>query len=155
MKKSIAAGVVLAAVVVVSASVFADVQTVQIADGENWWGAANFFGTNMPFTAKTDLKIDLRRRNYSNQCASLLVSDKGRVVWSDSQSEIVFKDGLIAIDADSPVFVETAVEPTLSGAYRHAMRKWFPPSGKSPDTRFFTAPQLNTWIELTYHQNPK
>ena len=155
MKKSIAAGVVLAAVVVVSASVFADVQTVQIADGENWWGAANFFGTNMPFTAKTDLKIDLRRRNYSNQCASLLMSDKGRVVWSDAQSEIVFKDGLIAIDADSPVFVETASEPTLRGAYRHAMRKWFPPSGKSPDARFFTAPQLNTWIELTYHQNQK
>ena len=148
-------GNVFALAAAVAANVPAKVKTVQIADGENWWGAANFFGTNMPFTAKTDLKIDLRRRNYSNQCASLLVSDKGRVVWSDAQSEIVFKDGQISIDADSPVFVETAAEPTLRGAYRHAMRKWFPPSGKSPDARFFTAPQLNTWIELTYHQNQK
>ena len=140
MNKSIAGRLISAAVAVLAAGAFADVKTVKIADSENWWGAANFFGTNMPFTAKTDLKIDLRRRNYSNQCASLLMSDKGRVVWSDAQSEIVFKDGLISMDSDSPVSVETASEPTLRGAYLHAMRKWFPPSGKSPDARFFTAP---------------
>ena len=149
------AGNVFAVVAAAASGMAANVKTIRIADGENWWGAANFFGTNMPFTAKTDLKIDLRRRNYSNQCASLLMSDKGRVVWSDAQSEIVFKDGSLTMDADSPVFVETASEPTLSGVYRHAMCKWFPPSGKSPDARFFTAPQLNTWIELTYHQNQK
>ena len=153
MNKSIAAGVVAAAVV--SAAAFADVKTVRIADGENWWGAANFFGTNMPFTAKTDVKIDLRRRNYSNQCASLLVSDRGRVVWADAQSAIDVKGGTITMDADSPVVVETAAEKTLAGAYRHAMRRWFPPSGRAPDSRFFTSPQLNTWIELTYHQNQK
>ena len=133
----------------------AETRTVKIEEGERWWGAANFFGTNMPFTASTRLKIDLRRKNYSNQCASLLVSDRGRAIWSDAQSEIAFKDGAITMDADGAVCVETAAEPTLPGAYRHAMRKWFPPSGKTPDLLFFTAPQLNTWIELTYHQNQK
>lgn len=44
MHKSIVAGLVSAAVAVVSAGAFADVKTVKIADGENWWGAANFFG---------------------------------------------------------------------------------------------------------------
>ena len=34
----------------------ANVRTVKIEDGELWWGAANFFGTNMPFSAKTRLK---------------------------------------------------------------------------------------------------
>lgn len=149
------AGNVFAMVTAAASGMSANVKTIRIVDGENWWGAANFFGTNMPFMAKTDLKIDLRRRNYSNQCASLLMSDKGRVVWSDAQSEIVFKDGSLTMDADSPVIVETASEPTLRGAYRHAMHKWFPPSGKLPDARFFAAPQLNTWIELTYHQNQK
>ena len=134
---------------------FAETRTVKIEEGERWWGAANFFGTNMPFTASTRLKIDLRRKNYSNQCASLLVSDRGRAIWSDAQSEIAFRDGAITMDADGAVCVETASEPTLPGAYRHAMRKWFPPSGKTPDLLFFTAPQLNTWIELTYHQNQK
>ena len=135
--------------------VTADVRTVKIEDGELWWGAANFFGTNMPFSAKTRLTIRLKSKNYSNQCASLLLSDRGRVIWSDGQSDITFKDGAITMDADAPVAVETAAEPTLPGAYRHAMRKWFPPSGKTPDLLFFTAPQLNTWIELTYHQNQK
>ena len=133
----------------------ADVRTVKIEDGELWWGAANFFGTNMPFSAKTRLTIRLRSKNYSNQCASLLMSSHGRVIWSDGQSDITFKDGAITMDADAPVVVETAAEPTLPGAYRHAMRTWFPPSGKTPDLLFFTAPQLNTWIELTYHQNQK
>ena len=125
-----AAALVLASAV--AASACADTRTVKMEPGEKWWGAANFFGTNMPFTAKTDLKIDLRRRNYSNQCASLLISDRGRAIWSDAQSEITFKDGTVTMDADAPVLVETASEKTLRGAYRHAMRKWFPPSGKSP-----------------------
>ena len=152
MKNTIAITFTLA---VVSLAALADMRTVEMERGENWWGAANFFGTNMPFTAKTDLKIDLRRRNYSNQCASMLVSDRGRVIWADEQSEIVVKGGSITMDADSPVVVETASEQTLAGAYRHAMHRWFPPSGRAPDARFFTSPQLNTWIELTYHQNQK
>ena len=136
-------------------SAAANTKTLEIESGENWWGAANFFGTNMPFTAKTNLKIDLKKRNYSNQCASLMLSDHGRVMWSDTQSTIAIRDSSITMDADSPVVVETAAEKTLAGAYRHAMRKWFAPSGRSPDPLFFTAPQLNTWIELTYHQNQK
>lgn len=152
MKTTIAIAFTLS---VVSLAAFADIRTVDMEPGENWWGAANFFGTNMPFTAKTDLKIDLRRRNYSNQCASMLISDRGRVIWADEQSEIVVKGGGITMDADSPVIVEMASERTLAGAYRYAMRRWFPPSGRAPDARFFTSPQLNTWIELTYHQNQK
>ncbi len=132
-----------------------NVRTVEMEAGENWWGAANFFGTNMPFTAKTSLKIDIRKRNYSNQCASMMISDRGRVVWSDAQSFIAIENGKITMDADSPVIVETAAEKTLAGAYRHAMRKFFVPTGMSPDPLFFTAPQLNTWIELTYRQNQK
>ena len=37
----------------------AAVRTVKIEDGELWWGAANFFGTNMPFSAKTRLAVNL------------------------------------------------------------------------------------------------
>ena len=133
----------------------AKVRTVIMKKGENWWGAANFFGTNMPFTTKTSLKIDIRSRNYSNQCASMMISDRGRVIWSDAQSLITVEDGKITMDADSPVIVETAAEKTLAGAYRHAMRRFFSPTGQSPDPLFFTAPQLNTWIELTYNQNQK
>ena len=133
----------------------ADFRAVEIEDGEHWWGAANGLGSQMPFTKASGLSVSLRRDNYANQCASLLVSDRGRVIWSDGQSDIQFRDGSVSMASSDPVFLETAEERTLAGAYRHAMRRWFPPSGRSPDPLFFTAPQLNTWIELTYHQNQK
>lgn len=133
-------------------SSLAGTATVKMNPGENWWGAANFFGTKMPFTEKTELRIDLRRDNYHNQCASLLVSDQGRVVWADAQALFTLKDGAITVEAASDVVVETA-GASLPEAYRHAMRKWFPASGRMPDPLFFSAPQINTWIELTYHQN--
>ena len=135
-------------------SSLAGTATVKMNPGENWWGAANFFGTKMPFTEKTELRIDLRRDNYHNQCASLLVSDQGRVVWADAQALFTLKDGTITVEAASDVVVEKA-GASLPEAYRHAMRKWFPASGRMPDPLFFSAPQINTWIELTYHQNEK
>lgn len=130
----------------------AETKTIEMEPGENWWGGANFFSRQMPFTEKTKLTIDLRRSNYSNQCASLMMSDRGRVVWSDSQSTITIEDGRLTMDSDGAVCVEKGGS-SLPEAYRHAMRKWFPPSGKTPPELFFSAPQLNTWIELTYHQN--
>ena len=130
----------------------AEAATVKMAPGENWWGAANYFGTQMPFTERTDLKIDLRRSNYHNQCASFLVSDKGRVVWTDAQALITLRNGEISVESDTEVSVEQG-GASLPEAYRYAMRKWFPASGKMPDPLFFRAPQINTWIELTYHQN--
>ncbi len=142
------------ALIAAAMSACAGTATVKMAPGENWWGAANFFGTNMPFTAKTNLKIDLRKNNYHNQCASFLVSDKGRVIWADAQALITFKNGEIKVDADSDVIVEKGGS-SMPEAYRYAMRKWFPASGKMPDPLFFSAPQINTWIELTYHQNEK
>ncbi len=137
-----------------TSAVSAGTASVKMSAGENWWGAANFFGTKMPFTAKTDLKIDLRRNNYHNQCASFLVSDQGRVIWADAQALITLKNGEITVAADSDVVVEKGGS-SLPEAYRYAMRKWFPASDKMPDPLFFSAPQINTWIELTYHQNEK
>lgn len=125
---------------------------VAFLPGERWWGAANSFGRQMPFDEKSDLVIDLRASNYDNQCAPLLISDKGRVIWTEAQCAFAFKKG--SVDVDSPAEVSVERPGTdLPSAYRLAMRAHFPASGKMPDPLFFSAPQLNTWIELTYHQN--
>ena len=144
----------LSSISLLSLMLLADTQTVKMTAGENWWGVANFFGTKMPFTEKTDLKIDLRKDNYHNQCASLLLSDRGRVIWADAQALFTLKNGEITVESDSEIVV-TKGGDSLPEAYRFAMRKWFPASGKMPDPLFFSAPQINTWIELTYHQNEK
>ena len=144
----------LSSISLLSLTLLAGTQTVKMTAGENWWGAANFFGTKRPFTEKTDLKIDLRKDNYHNQCASLLLSDRGRVIWADAQALFTLKNGEITVESDSEIVV-TKGGDSLPEAYRFAMRKWFPASGKMPDPLFFSAPQINTWIELTYHQNEK
>ena len=144
----------LSSISLLSLTLLAGTQTVKMTAGENRWGAANFFGTKMPFTEKTDLKIDLRKDNYHNQCASLLLSDRGRVIWADAQALFTLKNGEITVESDSEIVV-TKGGDSLPEAYRFAMRKWFPASGKMPDPLFFSAPQINTWIELTYHQNEK
>ena len=116
---------------------------VQMLPGERWWGGANFFGTKMPFTEKTSVKIDLRHDNYHNQCASFLVSDKGRAVWCDRQCLIEIEGGSMRITpdvADAKVSV-SAAGATLRDAFRFASRTWCPPSGQLPDLLFFSAPQ--------------
>ena len=133
----------LSSISLLSLTLLACTQTVKMTAGENWWGVANFFGTKMPFTEKTDLKIDLRKDNYHNQCASLLLSDRGRVIWADAQALFTLKNGEITVESDSEIVV-TKGGDSLPEAYRFAMRKWFPASGKMPDPLFFSAPQINT-----------
>ena len=67
--------------------------------GESWWGLAGGFGRRMPFDATTDFKCDLRVSNYANAAASLLLSDKGRVIWCAEPVEatIVFAYMTISI----------------------------------------------------------
>ena len=132
----------------------ADVRVVPFDFGELWWGAANRFGVEMPFDESTRTTVDLRANNYDNQCAPLLISDKGRVIWTDAQCVFAISNGVISVDSPAEVSVERQGFD-LPTAYRAAVRRHFPPSGKMPDPLFFSAPQLNTWIELTYRQNEK
>ena len=91
--------VVLAAMIVAaSVGSYADVLDVKMLDNEKWWGAANFFGTKMPFTSSTGLTMDLRDNNYDNQSASMLISDKGRVIWCDDQAAIRITNGTITVE---------------------------------------------------------
>lgn len=126
---------------------------VSMLHGEHWWGGANDFGLKMPFTDSSSVDIDLRRTNYSNQFASFLVSDKGRYIWCDEQSLISVSNGVIRMTS-AKASPELAVGGrTLREAFLAAAAKHFPPSGKSPASLFFSAPQYNTWIELTYFQS--
>ena len=128
--------------------------SVAMLPGERWWGVANAFGAQMPFDETTELEIDLTRDGFNNQYASLLLSSLGRVIWCDEQASFRFSRGTISVDARAPVAVEKPGD-TLRDAFLHASRTHFPPSGRTPDLLFFSAPQYNTWIELTYHQNER
>ena len=129
---------------------------IKMLPGENWWGVANFHGSAMPFNAKTSLKIDIRKDGRANQYASLMVSDKGRAIWCEEQAEFKIEGGKIRVTpgGNAPVELVEAGK-TLRDAFTYASKKWFPASGRIPDPLFFSAPQYNTWVELTYNQNQK
>jgi len=149
MKKVLFVGVASAAFFV-----FADVCTVKIRRNEKWWGLCNNFGREMPFTEKTEFSCDLRLDNYSHQSLSFLCSDKGRVVWCDEPVGVKISGGEIRLESDKrEIIVKEDVARNLGEAFCYASKTWFPPTGENPELLYFSAPQYNTWIELTYHQN--
>ena len=128
---------------------------VPMLPGEHWWGLANKFGTEMPFDANSAVEIDLRADNYCNQASSFLVSDLGREIWCDEPVAARIGQGRIVLESASAPIELYRCGATLREAFELGARKHFLPSGRSPDPLFFSAPQYNTWIELTYHQNEK
>ena len=130
--------------------------SVPMFPDEHWWGVCNSFGTNMPFTVETrDFNADLFAWNYGGQPASLLLSDQGRVVWCSEQTRVVIDGGVIVMESDGADVTLEQGGANLREAYAYASARHFSPSGKMPDPIFFSAPQYNTWMELTYNQNEK
>ena len=130
--------------------------TVEMLPGEKWWGICNNFGREMPFTEKSEFKCDLRRSNYSHQSLSFLCSDRGRAVWCKEPVGVAISGGKIELVSDrGEIVVKEDAGRNLAEAYLYGSKNWFPPTGEEPELLYFSAPQYNTWIELTYHQNEK
>ncbi len=135
---------------------FADALSVKMLPGEKWWGLCNDFGREMPFSEKSDFKCDLRQDNYAHQSLSLLCSDKGRVVWCAEPVGVKISGGEICLESDKgEILLVNDAGRSLAEAFRYASKRWFLPTGEEPELLYFAAPQYNTWIELTYHQNEK
>ena len=134
----------------------ADELSVRMLSGENWWGLCSNFGRQMPFNEKSDFQCDLRVSNYSHQSQSVLVSDKGRVLYCDAPVEATIGGGTIKFVSDrGKIALTENAGKTLAESFRFASKTYFPPTGEEPELLYFSAPQYNTWIELTYHQNEK
>ena len=137
-------------------SIHAESLSVKMLPGEKWWGLCNNFGREMPFSEKADFACDIRKDNYSHQSLSFLCSDKGRAIWCAEPVGVKITGGEIALESDKgAVVLKEDAGRNLADAYRHASKMWFPPTGEEPELLYFAAPQYNTWIELTYHQNEK
>lgn len=145
--------VLFAAVLLSGGEAFGQHETeIRFMPGEYWWGGVVAYGSRMPYVQPLG-EFDLERQNENNQVVPLLLSGKGRYVWSDRPFRFSVTESGITIRSDyERVEVRTAGS-TLREAYMGACRAHFPPSGQLPDTLFFTVPQYNTWIELMYNQN--
>ena len=145
-----------ASIAFASLEALSDTLSVKMLSCEKWWGLCNGFGREMPFTEKSDFTCDLRKDNYSHQALSLLCSDRGRVVWCAEPVGVKIAGGTIALESDKgEIVLKDDAGRSLAEAYRYASKTWFKPTGEEPELLYFAAPQYNTWIELTYHQNER
>lgn len=129
-------------------------QNIQIQPGEKWWGAATGLAPAMPFDGEKTVSIDQRVQDFNNQLSPLLISSKGRGIWSDGPLDINIADGNISISASRSSIEVATYGSTLRDAYTGLMRKHFPPASDGiPPEELFASPTYNTWIELVYDQN--
>lgn len=127
------------------------VSEIKPLEGEKWFGAATGLGEQMPFTTLKK-PIDLDSHQLDNQAAPLLLSSKGRYVWSEKPFALDAKDGVLVITSKFEKLEPVSAGNTLKDAFLSASKKHFPPDGKIPPAEFFAKPQFNTWIELLREQ---
>jgi alpha-glucosidase (family GH31 glycosyl hydrolase) len=127
------------------------VEKISIHSGEKWYGGAVNEAHHMPFPQ--GYILDLYGDNKGNQTAPLLLSTNGRDVWSEDPFEFAFESGQLIISKSFGKIVIDSTGHSLAEAFIAASKRFFPSTGKLPDTLLFLRPQYNTWIELAYNQN--
>jgi len=124
---------------------------VTIMEGEQWWIGVVNHGHHMPLS--DGYEANLVGYIYGNQAQPVLVSSRGRSIWSDEPFHIEVKEHRIFLRKSSGEFIVQKYGSSLREAYLGVSRQFFPPAGKMPHESLFLQPQYNTWIELTYDQN--
>lgn len=124
-----------------------------VLPGEQWWGGRVVDAPAMPYAADRPFRQSLHAvPQEGNQAQPLLISSAGRYVWNEEPFDFEFGGGRLHLSNAATDWQIGSGGTTLADAFRAAARRFFPPTGRMPAPLLFTAPQFNTWIELTYHQ---
>lgn len=140
------------AMLIIHGSLYSSVRLkIAVDKGEYWWIGIINQGSIQPL--HNGYKANLFANLYENQAQPLLLSNKGKLIWSEEPFEIEVANDSIYLAKSSGTFVYKEAANTLKGAYLYASQNFFPPSGLIPNELMFSRPQYNTWIELLYNQN--
>jgi len=121
---------------------------IELLLDEYWWGGRAADGRSMPF-GTSSFSVDLASNLNGNQACPLLISSKGRYIWSEEPFFFQFEQNSLKVSGAGELISGEGHE-TLRGAYIYVSRTFFPPSSSIPEELLFTAPQYNLWIELLY-----
>ncbi|CAI6083196.1 glycoside hydrolase family 31 protein [Cohnella sp. JJ-181] len=121
---------------------------IGLLPGEYWWGGRVADGKSMPYGASA-FGADLSGEVGGNQAAPLLISNKGRYIWSEEPFSFRFGEGALSASGSGALRFGDG-HGDLREAFRAASRSFFPPVPDVPEELLFTAPQYNLWIELLY-----
>ena len=131
---------------------------IKILENEYFWGGDAPSGVQMPIYAGCGFDCDFRY-TATTQSMPMLLSSKGRYVWSERGIKITEKNGTLLLESDADIEI-TEAGSTLRDAYLGAMEAHFPfeatrKNGAMLPREFFKNPQFNTWVEFAYDQNQK
>ncbi len=128
-----------------------DTKIIELLPGEKIWSGVIVEGHQMPF--EDGYEFDFYANNMGNQIQPLLLSNRGLYVWSEEPYKFKIDGNRLILSNIFGEIVNGRPGESIKEAYNYASRNFFPPSGKLPEELLFSAPQYNTWIELTYNQN--
>lgn len=136
--------------------------TIPLLPGERWWGGAVADARHMPYGKDETFTKDLaawheeprQLPEASNQVAPLLLSTRGRYIWSDTAFTFTFTTSELVINHAGNLD-RSDTQGTLQDAYHAACAAHFPPSGKTVAIDMLNKPQYNTWIEMPYEPTQK
>ena len=119
-----------------------------LLSGECFWGGSAASSLQMPYNEKSEFVWDMRTDGIQNQTMPLLISNKGRYVWSETPFAFSFSEGVLQLDGDEFEIVQAG--DTLKEAYLAAMEAHFPFDGKQLPDIFFQTAQYNGWMQFMY-----
>lgn len=126
--------------------------TVEIYEGENWYGGVVNDGDKMPFCRESVYSFDFRTTNCVDQAATILLSDQGRYIRFEPIAFSVSEGKLIFAYSERPPRIQTG-GTTLKDAYLAAYREYFFHEELKIPEECFKLPQFNDWMEIGYEQN--
>lgn len=126
---------------------------ITILKDEVWYLGVINEAEGYPLTERSDYFLDLTFNRYFNQVNPIFLSNKGRYIWLEDGGKVRFYDGKIIVEAEEIDFFDGG--KTLKDASVAASEKHYPPSGKMPDERVFSAPQYCSWVAFLCRQNQK
>lgn len=134
-----------------SAQGMAETQVIPLLDGERFWGGCVTDGRAMPFGEQL-FERDLFGNTRGNQAQPLLISNRGRYVWSEGPFAFKFDGETLTLNSKRNKIETGKQGDSLRDVYQYVCRTYFPSTGEIPDELLFVKPQYNTWIELIYDQ---
>ena len=120
---------------------------IPLEKGEKIWSGLIRDAHKMPL--KLGYKFDFYNDIQSNQSQPLILTNKGRYVWSEEPYAFELKANYLIISNIHAKIESGKHGNNLPEVQRYVAQKYFPASGKAPDSLLFARPQYNTWIELT------
>ncbi|KUP22531.1 glycoside hydrolase family 31 protein [Paenibacillus sp. DMB5] len=123
---------------------------VSLLEKEYWWGGRVADGTLMPY-APTEFQMDLSEDLGGNQACPLLLSNRGRYVWSEQPFSFRIDHSELVVEGQYDGELNFGQQgSTLREVYQYVSLTFFSSTGDLPAPLLFTAPQYNLWIEMLY-----